>query len=118
MNLNTSLIRLIYNILVQDVETRDNWILTIKKVHQTEMIVKGISQTDYFEHFFNDELSNVHTIKRLWQKVQEDYPALRGDTWEERQRMGGQFVVTIDKNQMTLFSEEEMNEYALINEEG
>jgi hypothetical protein len=115
MKIEVPLIRLIYNILTQDKSTRDNWMRTIKIVHQTEMTIKGISTHQYFDAFFNEELSNVHTIKRLWQKVQEEFPKLRGDTWIERQKQGGRYVVDeIDLNQMTLFNDKELNELALI----
>ena len=115
MKIEVALIRLIYNILTQDKIARDDWMLTIKTVHTTEMRVKGIIQSDYFDSFFNEDLSNVHTIKRLWQKVQEDFPKLRGDTWEERQRQGGKMAkeMVIDPAQMTMFNDQELNELAL-----
>jgi hypothetical protein len=124
MNINASLIQLIYNILSNNVETRDDWMLCIKEIHSIEMTFKGISNQDYFHKLFekNDDneycnFSNVHTIKRLWQKVQEDFPHLRGITWEERQKQGGQYVVdnSYHENQLFLFSEEELNELAKLN---
>lgn len=122
MNINASLIQLIYNILSNDVETRDDWMLCIKEIHSIEMTFKGISKNDYFAKLFekNDEgeysnFSNVHTIKRLWQKVQEDFPNLRGVTWEERQRQGGQYVPnTIDEQQLSFFTKEQLDEFAKI----
>jgi len=118
MKIEVPLIRLIYNILTQEVELRDNWMLTIKKIHSTEMIMKGIAKEDYFDALFNEELSNVHTIKRLWQKVQEEFPQLRGGKWSERQRQGGNYVVDeIDESQMTLFNQDELNELALIDDD-
>ena len=86
------------------------------------MTFKGISKNDYFAKLYekNDEgeyanFSNVHTIKRLWQKVQEDFPNLRGLTWEERQRQGGQYVPnTIDEQQLSFFSKEQLDEFAKI----
>jgi hypothetical protein len=120
MNINASLIQLIYNILSNDVETRDDWMLCIKEIHTIEMTFKGISKNDYFAKLYeknNDgeysNFSNVHTIKRLWQKVQEDFPNLRGVTWEERQRQGGQYVTnTIDEQQLSFFSKEQLDEIA------
>jgi len=122
VNINASLIQLIYNILSNDVETRDDWMLCIKEIHSIEMTFKGISKNDYFAKLFekNDEgeysnFSNVHTIKRLWQKVQEDFPNLRGVTWEERQRQGGQYVPnTIDEQQLSFFTKEQLDEFAKI----
>jgi hypothetical protein len=117
MKIEVSLIRLIYNVLCENLEARDNWMLTIQKVHSLEMMGKGISKKDYYDHFFAEHLSNVHTIKRLWQKVQEDYPALRGVTWEDRQRQGGRFSldeITLDTTQLTLFTQDELKQFAKI----
>ncbi len=124
MNIKLPLIQLIYNILSNNSETRDDWMLCIKEIHTIEMTIHGISKEHYFEMLFqknnNNEyayFSNVHTIKRLWQKVQEDFVHLRGDTWEERQKQGGQYVVDnyYHENQLFLFSKEELNELAKLN---
>jgi len=123
MNINATLIQLIYNLLSNDVETRDDWMLCIKEIHTIEMTFKGISKNDYFVKFYekNEEgeysnFSNVHTIKRLWQKVQEDFPNLRGLNWEGRQKQGGQYVVSNDyyDNQLNIFSKEQLDEFAKI----
>ena len=123
MKLDISLIQLIYNILSNDSETRDDWMLCIKEIHSIEMTIHGISKNDYFDKLFekNEEseypyFSNVHTIKRLWQKVQEDFPNLRGLTWETRQKQGGQYVVDSlnDDNQLSFFSKEQLDEFAKI----
>lgn len=118
MNINASLIRLIYNVLSNDVESRDDWMLCIKKIHSFEMMHNGVLTSEYFEKLFEKDedgeysyFSNVHTIKRLWQKVQEDFPHLRGDTWEERQRQGGQYNVNTyyEDSQLQLFTIEELD---------
>jgi hypothetical protein len=123
MKLNFSLISIIYHTLTNKVETRDDWMLCIKEIHSLEMLSKKISSEDYFEKLFEmDEdgeyvnFSNVHTIKRLWQKVQEDFPNLRGNTWAERQKQGGQYNVNsfYDDKQLTLFSQEQLDEFSKI----
>ena len=123
MKLNFSLISLIYHTLSNKVETRDDWMLCIKEIHSLEMLSKKISSDDYFEKLFEinedgeyENFSNVHTIKRLWQKVQEDFPNLRGSTWEQRQKQGGQFNVNsfYDDTQYKLFSKEELDEFSKI----
>jgi hypothetical protein len=123
MNINVSLIQLIYNILSNDAETRDDWMLCIKEIHSIEMKIHGITKDDYFEKLYekNDEgeypyFSNVHTIKRLWQKVQEDFPNLRGLTWETRQKQGGQYVVDslLEDNQLNIWTKEQLDEFAKI----
>jgi hypothetical protein len=121
MKLDISLIQLIYNILSNDSETRDDWMLCIKEIHSIEMKLHGISKNDYFDKLYekDDEgeypyFSNVHTIKRLWQKVQEDFTNLRGLTWETRQKQGGQYVVDSlnDDTQLSFFSKEQLDEIA------
>jgi hypothetical protein len=123
MNINVSLIQLIYNILSNDAETRDDWMLCIKEIHSIEMKIHGITKDDYFEKLYekNDEgeypyFSNVHTIKRLWQKVQEDFPNLRGLTWETRQKQGGQYVVDslLEDNQLNIWTKEQLDDFAKI----
>jgi len=106
--------RLIYNLLTINIEARDNWMLTIKLVHQTEMTLQGIHLSDYFTTLYSEELSNINTIKRAWSKVQQIMPNLRGEKWEERQKQGGQYVSHIDSSQLKLFNEEELHQLVLI----
>jgi hypothetical protein len=87
--MNNYLSRLIKNILIKDEVSRDDWMLTIKYVHDKELELWSYTKEEYYKAFFSNKLSNVHTIKRLWQFVQEKFPELRGKTWEERQRQGG-----------------------------
>jgi hypothetical protein len=87
--MNNYLTRLIKNILITDKVARDDWMLTIRHVHDREMQLWFFTKEEYYTAFFGGHLSNVHTIKRLWQLVQEKHPELRGDTWAERQRQGG-----------------------------
>lgn len=121
MNIDISLIRLIYYTLTRNIESRDDWMLCIKEVHSLEMLSKKMSKEDYFDKLFDKNefgeytyFSNVHTIKRLWQKVQEDFPHLRGSTWEERQRQGGQYNVDLyyEESQLSLFSREELDDFS------
>lgn len=93
--------------LYNNPELRDDWVSTIRMVHDIEMSINGIVQQDYYYAvFFTEKLSNVHTIKRLWQLVQENREDLRGKTWEERQRQGGMVakeMVEINIQQLKLF---------------
>jgi hypothetical protein len=79
-------------------------------VHDIEMdLHKILVQDYYYAVFFTEKLSNVHTIKRLWQMVQENREDLRGKTWEERQKQGGMIakeMVFIDPKQLKMFSNE------------
>lgn len=78
-------------------------------VHDIEMTNQSISQQDYYYAiFFSNKLSNVATIKRIWQMVQENCPEIRGNTWEERQRQGGMIskeMVFFDAKQLKMFDE-------------
>jgi hypothetical protein len=80
--------RLIFSILRDLPETRDDWMLLVKIIHDMEMSVRRIPKENYYAHFFNKEFSNVYTIKRIWALIQERNPRLRGEKWEERQRSG------------------------------
>ncbi len=116
MKIEIPITRLIYNILSQNAEARDNWMLTIQKIHETEMTINGIKPSDYLNAFFNGGERGGGLECMGWQKVQEDFPSLRGITWEERQRQGGKMSkdMAIDLSQMTLFNENELNELALL----
>jgi hypothetical protein len=99
---NGFLSRFVFSVLRDIPETRDDWMLLIKLVHDTEMSVKKIKREDYYDHFFNNEFSNVDSIKRVWALIQERNPKLRGLKWRERQKMSRQISDTIN-NQLNLF---------------
>lgn len=104
--MNKYLTRLITHILIDDEPARDDWMDTIRQVHDREMAIWYFTKEQYYEAFFSGHLSNVHTIKRLWQLVQEKHPELRGKTWEERQRQGGMIAAEIAEDklyQLSLF---------------
>lgn len=107
---NKNLTKVILRLLVNEPALRDDWVSTIRMVHDIEMNLHGIVQQDYYYAvFFTEKLSNVHTIKRLWQMVQENREDLRGKTWEERQKQGGMIakeMVFIDPLQLRIFPNE------------
>lgn len=107
---NKNLTKVILTLLINDPVLRDDWVSTIRMVHDIEMNLHGIVQQDYYYAvFFTEKLSNVHTIKRLWQMVQENREDLRGKTWEERQKQGGMIakeMVFIDPKQLKMFPNE------------
>jgi hypothetical protein len=86
---NDNLMSWITQILIKDIDARDDWMSTIKQIHDRELQILSYDKTQYYDALFSNKLSNLHTIKRLWQLVQEKYPELRGHTWGERQRQGG-----------------------------
>jgi hypothetical protein len=106
---NKNLTKIIFNLLVNDEALRDDWLSTIRMVHDIEMKNHSIIQQDYYYAiFFTDKLSNVTTVKRIWQLVQENCSAIRGKTWEERQMQGGMIskeMVFFDVKQLKMFDE-------------
>jgi hypothetical protein len=86
MNNKGFISRMIYYVLVNDKETRDDWMLVVKKVHDIEMINYKIDKVDYYDSLFSYKLTNPQTISRIWRKIQEHNPDLRGEFWLDRQR--------------------------------
>lgn len=120
MEKNISNLKLIYNILTTRVETRDDWLLTIRMVHDYEMIQGGIKHSEYYESLFEKRiLTNVHSIIRDWRKIQQENEHLRGEEWEERQKYSNNFKQDYKNynsdSQGSLFSDEELEYMAKIN---
>lgn len=101
------LTKLVYSILTHDKASRDDWMIVIKEVHERELPMWGYTKETYFDAFFNNKLSNVQTITRIWRVIQEKCPELRGENWAERQAQAGliasEFVSEKDI-QITLFN--------------
>jgi hypothetical protein len=95
--------RLIFSVLRDVPETRDDWMLLVKIIHDTEMSVRKIQKENYYDHFFNYQFSNVDSIKRVWALIQEKNPKLRGKKWEERQKKSGEISELAIANQLNLF---------------
>lgn len=96
--------RITKEVLKNNKESRDNMMLVVKSIHDFEMSMFGVDKKNYYDYFFKGQfLSSIKTIDRIWRKMQEDNPALRGDEWEERQIMSGQIKRNIFANQPSLF---------------
>jgi hypothetical protein len=97
--------RLIYSILVHNVESRDNWLLTLKEVHDREMALYGFTKEHYYDYVFGYKLTNPQTVSRIWRKIQEHNEELRGTEWKERQQLGGMIagVIAGENSQLFLF---------------
>jgi hypothetical protein len=87
--------RMTFSILTNNKESRDNWMLVVKQIHDIEMMTWGISKPDYYDALFSYKLTNPQTISRIWRKIQEHNPELRGEEWEQRQQQGGQIAQEI-----------------------
>ena len=95
--------RLIYSILKSNVESRDNWLLTLKEVHDREMALWGFVKEDYYDCVFTYKLTNPQTVSRIWRKIQEVNVELRGTEWSERQKLGGMIAGEIASGTSQLF---------------
>ena len=56
METKISTLKLIYNILSTRQETKDDWLLTIKIVHDYEMVNAGIKNSEYYESLFEKRI--------------------------------------------------------------
>jgi hypothetical protein len=104
--LNNYVTKSLAKLLAENVESRDDMMQCVKHIHDLEMGVIGISQYEYYDAFFGGKLSSVKTIDRIWRKIQEDIPELRGSEWEARQAQSGRVEITdlsYLKNQLNLF---------------
>jgi hypothetical protein len=104
--LNNYVTKSLAKLLAENVEARDDMMQCVKHIHDLEMGVLGISQNEYYAVFFGGKLSSVKTIDRVWRKIQEDIPELRGSEWEARQAQSGRIEITdlsYLRNQLNLF---------------
>jgi len=97
--------RMTFAILKKDINARDNMLLVVKHIHEFEMRVFNIKKKDYFDAIFSEKLSSFKTIDRIWRKIQELNPTLRGTEWEQRQAQAGLIAMEVvnQKYQLKLF---------------
>jgi hypothetical protein len=98
--MNNYLTRLVVQILVNNEDARDDWMLTIREVHERELSIWYMDKSEYFDAFFSGKLSNVQTIGRIWRLAQEKRPELRGKNWEERQKQSGLLAAEFAEEQL------------------
>ena len=99
--------KLVVTILSNNDKARDEMILVVKCIHDFEMSILAIDKQDYYDAVFNHRLSSVKTIDRIWRKVQEENPSLRGANWELRQIQSGNISIemAISNSQLKLFND-------------
>jgi len=104
---NKNLTKTVVKLLTENYTLRDDLISTVKGVHDIEMRNNGIVEQDYYYAiFYTNKLSNIHTIRRIWQYAQEHNVNLRGKNWEQRQRHSQTISKEISEtlfNQLNLF---------------
>ena len=104
--LNNYVTKSLFVFLKENEEARDNMLDCVKHIHDLEMTILSIPREDYYNAFFGERLSSVKTIDRIWRKIQEDVPELRGSEWEARQAQSGRIDIediSYLKNQLNLF---------------
>ena len=104
--LNNYLTREVFELLKSQATARDNMLECVQHVHNLEMTALNIPREDYYNAFFGGRLSSVKSIDRIWRKIQEDVPELRGSEWEARQVQSGRIDIedlSYLKNQLNLF---------------
>lgn len=104
--LNNYLTREVFELLKSKATARDNMLECVQHVHNLEMAALSIPREDYYNAFFGGRLSSVKSIDRIWRKIQEDVPELRGSEWEARQVQSGRIDIedlSYLKNQLNLF---------------
>ena len=81
---------LVKKILIQRPDTRDSDELLVLKVwcHQMPKLWKdgGLSFMQFGEIFKNKELASTESIRRSRQKLQQEFPELRGKYYKERNK--------------------------------
>jgi hypothetical protein len=95
--------RLVLDLLEKNVESRDDMMLTVRYVHDFEMAMLNVKKSEYYDSLFDGKLSSIKTIDRIWRKIQEAYPNLRGKEWEYRQYQAGIISSICSANQLDLF---------------
>lgn len=95
-----NLLLVVKQLLVSNIGLRDNVDELIINIWETELKENGIDihKSSIFQFFsffkqanarnlFQIKLSNSWSIRRCWQKVQQDFPELRGKYWNERHNL-------------------------------
>jgi hypothetical protein len=98
----------ILSVLKNDKLCRDSYMKTIQVLHDEELKFMRKDESEYYKLFFNNKLSSINTIKRIWSKIQEVHVDLRGDNYNERKKQSMQFRTIINKygkDQLHLFDD-------------
>lgn len=72
-------------------ETRDNYNKILANIWYIDLVNAGYDVEKIDGAYFltivasGGTLTNPESIRRNWQKLQQDNPELRGETWEKRQ---------------------------------
>lgn len=67
--------------------TRDSDIRLIATWWQNEAVKQGLDKEDFLKDFADGKYTNPESIRRCRQKVQENFPHLRGKVYNKRQQL-------------------------------
>ena len=90
--------RLTNDLLEKNPQSRDDMMLTVRYVHDFEMAMFGTKKQEYYTALFEGRLSSIKTIDRIWRRIQEENPSLRGSEWLERQVQAGNISASAIKH--------------------
>lgn len=80
------------SLLIKYPKLRDNDNKLIANVFMAEAggldNLKSISAYDFLKSFADGNFSNFESVRRVRQKLQEDYPELRGESYLKRKKEG------------------------------
>lgn len=79
------------SILMRDARTRDNDALLCALIWHEELKKEGnltISAVDFLKMYSTNKFTNYESVRRCRAKIQEEEPALRGETYMQRKEKG------------------------------
>ena len=68
----------------------DNKLIATYYYHESQSNLLKITALDFLHEFADGKFTNPETIRRCRQKLQEEYPELRGKLWHEKQHAGNE----------------------------
>jgi len=93
--MNKKLKERVKDLLVNQIDTRDNDNLLISQIWLDEGV--PVNSIDFLIKYSKGGFTSAESIRRARQKLQEEHENLRGEKYNERQRKGEEIRQTISK---------------------
>ena len=93
--MNKKLKERVKDLLVNQIDTRDNDNLLISQIWLDEGV--PVNSIDFLIKYSKGGFTSAESIRRARQKLQEEHENLRGEKYNERQRKGEEVRQTINK---------------------
>ncbi len=93
--MNKKLKERVKELLVNQIDTRDNDNLLISQIWLDEGV--PVNSIDFLIKYSKGGFTSAESIRRARQKLQEEHENLRGEKYNERQRKGEEIRQTISK---------------------